>query len=84
MYKVTMSLSNPSSKRIFFLKEQDHIHNHHFPTVLRKRGHMEVNQKEKVAGLLNMGIKPARIHHKLVNEDPKKASSMSQLNNLSY
>lgn len=84
MYKVTMPLSNPSDKHIFFLKEQDRIHNHHPPTASRKRARMEKGQKERAAGLLHMGMKPARIHQELVIEDPEKAPSMSQLNNLSY
>jgi hypothetical protein len=77
MYKVTVPLSNPSDKRIFFLKEQDHIHNHHPPTSPKKRGRMDKEQKERVADYFKMGVKPARIHQKLVTEDSEKAPSMS-------
>jgi hypothetical protein len=84
MYKVTVLLANPNNKYVFFLREEDRIHNHHPPNGPRKRAQMEVNQKERVADLLHMGVKPARIHQKLVIEDPEKVLSMSQLNNLSY
>jgi hypothetical protein len=45
---------------------------------------MDVDQKEKIADLLHMGVKPARIHQELVTENPEKTPSMLQLNNLSY
>jgi hypothetical protein len=54
------------------------------PNGLKKRARMKVNQKERVADLLHMGVKPAKIYQELVIEDPEKALSMSQLNNLSY
>jgi hypothetical protein len=83
-YKVTTSLANPNKKHVFFLQEEDRIHNHHPPTGPRKRGRMEVNQKEMVADYLKMGVKPARIHQQLVIEASEKAPSISQVNNLSY
>jgi hypothetical protein len=84
-YKVTTSLINSNEKHVvFFSQEQDCIHNHQPPTAPKKRECMEVNQRKRVAGLLHMGVKPARIHQELVTEDPEKAPSMLQLNNLSY
>jgi hypothetical protein len=83
-YKVTVPLANPNDKHVFFLKEEDCIHNHQPPTAPRKRGRMDIDQKERVADYIKMGVKPAKIHQELVTENPDKASSMSQLNNLSY
>jgi hypothetical protein len=80
-YKVKANLND---KHVFFFKEEDRIHNHQPPTAPRKRGRMDVDQKERTADLLHMGVKPARIHQELVTENPEKVPSMSQLNNLSY
>jgi hypothetical protein len=72
MYKVTVPLANPNDKHVFFLQEKDRIHNHQPPTALRKRGRMDVDQKERVADYLSMGVKLARIHQQLVIENPRR------------
>jgi hypothetical protein len=74
-YKVKANLND---KHVFFFKEEDRIHNHQPPTAPRKRGRMDVDQKERTADLLHMGVKPARIHQELVTENPEKVPSMSQ------
>jgi hypothetical protein len=71
-YKVTVSLANSNDKHVFFLKEEDHIHNHQPLTAPRKRGRIDVDLKERVADYIKMGVKPARIHQELVTENPRK------------